>query len=101
MPICKEFRVFVDGGEVQCYHPYWPEGSLIQGGDTYFSPGFDYKAFSTPNDEKALRKLASESGRAVGGKWSVDLLETTKGWYITDMVEAHRSYHWPECPFAE
>ncbi|MCH8821203.1 hypothetical protein IID23_01610 [Patescibacteria group bacterium] len=25
MPITKEFRFFINNGDIQCYHPYWPE----------------------------------------------------------------------------
>ena len=37
-------------------------------------------------------ELASQAGKACGGQWSVDLLETDRGWYITDMAEAVKSY---------
>jgi len=39
-----------------------------------------------------LHELASQAGKACGGQWSVDLLETDRGWYITDMAEAVKSY---------
>lgn len=49
-----------------------------------------------------LYELASRAGKAVGGAWSVDILETTRGypnrWYVTDMAVAEDSWHWPECP---
>ena len=45
-----------------------------------------------------LRNLASAAGKAVGGEWSVDILETRRGWYITDMAEAYKSWHWKDCP---
>jgi hypothetical protein len=46
-----------------------------------------------------LTELANAAGRAVGGVWSIDLLETRRGWMVTDMAEAHKSWHeWPECP---
>ncbi len=45
-----------------------------------------------------IRSLASRAGAAIGGAWSVDILETTRGWFVTDMAEAHKSYHWPTCP---
>ena len=32
MPLCREFRFFVDDGEIRCWHPYWPMESFEQGG---------------------------------------------------------------------
>jgi hypothetical protein len=44
--------------------------------------------------------FAKAAGCAVGGAWSVDILETKRGWFVTDMAEASKSFHWPECPYA-
>jgi hypothetical protein len=98
MPICKEFRFFVDGGKLLCWHPYWPEESLRDGGAAFDNPHFDYKDFCTSNVMDELIALAVSAGSVVGGKWSVDILETSRGWYITDMAEAHKSFHWEGCP---
>jgi hypothetical protein len=27
----------------------------------------------------------------------VDILETKRGWFVTDMAEAGKSWHWPGC----
>ncbi len=99
MPICKEFRFFVQDGEVKCRHPYWPLFSLEQG-RAEFNPGFDYEDFCSllPTDEAALTAIAEAAGRVLGGAWSVDLLETERGWFLTDMAEARSSYHWEGCP---
>lgn len=99
MPICREFRFFVENDEVQCWHPYWPHHALDQGG-AQFNDGdkFDYEAFCTPADIRHLCDLARAAGRAVGGAWSVDLLETKRGWFVTDMAVAADSYHWEDCP---
>lgn len=98
MPVCREFRAFVDDGEVQCVHPYWPEKALMQGGITRPQPDFLAKLYAF--DVDILRKvpvLASRAGAAVGGAWSVDVLETSRGWFVTDMAEAHKSFHWEGC----
>jgi len=100
MPICREFRFFVDDDIVRCWHPYWPLHALEDGEPQYDRP-FDYAEFCTPDDEGALRALAARAGKAVGGSWSVDILETARGWYVTDMAEANKSFHWPDCPNAE
>lgn len=96
MPVCKEFRFFVDGGNIECVHPYWPRHALEQGG--FAISDDDYAALCSMPDEALLHRLASDAGKAVGGRWSVDLLETERGWFLTDMAEAHKSFHWEECP---
>jgi hypothetical protein len=77
MPICKEFRFFVDGASVDCFHPYWPRHALVSGGGELNDA--DYAALCDPGDDiDDLRDLASRAGAAVGGRWSVDLLETER-----------------------
>ena len=44
-----------------------------------------------PVVEKVARAFAGD------GSWSVDVLETDRGWCVTDMAEAEGSFHWPEC----
>jgi hypothetical protein len=97
MPICREFRYFVDDGKIRCVHPYWPDYALEQGGVDLAT--FDYKALCA-GQVPGLDCLAEEAGKAVGGSWSIDILETRNGWYVTDMAEAHKSFHWDGCPMA-
>jgi hypothetical protein len=96
MPVCKEFRFFVDGGTVECFHPYWPRYALEQGGCDLSDD--EFSTLCDPGDIGALSALASRAGAALGGRWSVDLLETERGWFLTDMAEAHKSFHWEDCP---
>jgi hypothetical protein len=93
MPICREFRFFVEDGAVKCWHPYWPLDSLEEGG----AEGVDYDALCKLPDDVNLHDLAIRASNAVPGAWSVDILETKRGWFITDMAEAGKSYHWPSC----
>jgi hypothetical protein len=95
MPICKEFRFFVKNDEIICWHPYWPMGALEQGGVKLSD--IDYVGLCRMDDEGVLSEIASAAGGAVGGSWSVDILETSRGWYLTDMAEAHKSFHWEGC----
>lgn len=98
MPICREFRFFVEDGEVKCWHPYWPPVPLLDGRPE-FTDWFRYADFADPGDDlPALKDIASRAGAACGGAWSVDLLETERGWYLTDMAEARSSFHWEGCP---
>jgi len=94
MPVCREFRFFVEDERIVCRHPYWPLHALEHGGAP---PTLDFDELCRIPDEAALSALASAAGRAVGGAWSVDILETRRGWFITDMAEAHKSYHWEGC----
>lgn len=96
MPVCREFRFFVEAGEVQCVHPYWPLGALKDGGLAVDSPCGWYEDFCRLDDDEPKR-LAEAVSRAVDGAWSVDILETKRGWYVTDMAKAAMSFHWPEC----
>jgi hypothetical protein len=93
MPICREFKFFVEDGIVKCYHPYWPLDSLEQGG----AQGIDYEALCKLPDDVNLHDLAVRAGKAAPGSWSIDILETKRGWFVTDMAEARASYHWPSC----
>ena len=98
MPVCREYRFFVTGGRVDCWHPYWPKEAIIEGGLS--EKEIDIEALHAEPPGK-LFQLAESAGRAVGGSWSVDILDTEKGWYITDMAEAWESWHWPACPNSE
>lgn len=100
MPICREFRVFVAGGEVVCHHPYWPEDSLTRGLADWpddWNQVYDRLCRLTPGEALEIRRLARSAGEAVPGDWSVDILETERGWYIIDMALAGQSFHWSGC----
>lgn len=96
LPVCREFRFFVDDGKVLCWHPYWPREALEQGGA---SPSLDYDALCVidPEDFCHIEMLATKAGKTIGGAWSVDILETARGWHVTDMARASESFHWPGC----
>jgi ATP-grasp domain, R2K clade family 3 len=95
MPVCREFRFFVRDGEIICAHPYWPKESLQKGGCNADRELMENLFF--PDDRSELQDLAKRAGRAVGGAWSVDILETKRGWFVTDLAEASKSFHWEGC----
>lgn len=120
MPLCREFRVFVRDAEVLCSHPYWPWASVKRGfpintkqppefADDWLEriipPGAKDKWKNlcrlNPFENLKIEQLASRAGAAVGGEWSVDLLETDRGWMVIDMAVASESWHWPGCPVAK
>jgi hypothetical protein len=94
MPLCREFRFFVADGEVRCSHPYWPTEAIEQGGA---SPALSVE-LARPENYGAAAELAQRVSRAIEGAWSVDILETKRGWFVTDMAEAEKSFHWEGCP---
>jgi hypothetical protein len=99
-PVCKEFRFFVNEGDVICWHPYWPLSALQDGGwevDADEAIAYSELCHIDYENLMALKDIASRAGVACGGSWSVDLLETERGWVLTDMAEAHKSYHWEGC----
>lgn len=98
MPVCREFRAFVRDDAVECMHPYWPMNALEQGdADNPITSYEKLRDLSDHQSEAQLFSLASKAGAACGGYWSVDMLETERGWYITDMAEGEKSFHWEGC----
>lgn len=102
MPLVREFRCFVDGNKLLCYHPYWPWAVVVEGCADHKAPdGLEakYKALceTSTTELYAIAKLATAAGKACGGQWSVDILDTDRGWMITDMAMAKDSWHWPGC----
>lgn len=101
MPVVREWRCFVLDRHVQCLHPYWPKGALAGGMTTHEGLDDLYRRLQqiTPAEWDLCQDLALKACEAVGGGWwSVDLLCTKEGFYVTDMAEGERSYHWEDCP---
>lgn len=107
MPITKERRYFVEGSEVLCAHPYWPEEAFVS---RYERDHADVKNWrellaklneDSEEDRRQLQLLTQRAGAAVEGAWSIDWLWTKRGWYLTDMAPAETSYHWEGCPTAD
>lgn len=113
MPARKEVRSFIRDGEIICVHPYWPKESLLQGMvipasqagqplrrllslvDDAYESLCDFGDDWRPTVEKVAEAFSGD------GAWSVDVLWTDRGWMVTDMAEAARSFHWEGCPLAE
>jgi hypothetical protein len=95
MPVCKEFRFFVKDGKVTCWHPYWPLSALRDGG--WAGEDISYNELCHLHNENELILLAERTGAVLGDAWSIDILETERGWFVTDLAEAHKSYHWEGC----
>lgn len=113
MPLVREMRAFVGNGAVQCLHPYWPEGAIRQGFAYRDHPAESLPAGLTEmiqaattwtadeeRDVRALLLRVAAAMQETGEVWSVDVLDTARGWYVTDCAVAERSFHWPGCPNA-
>lgn len=101
MPVNREFRYFVESEDVQCFHPYWPRAALEQGGLSVDDAARVAEELERVDRLDLVDSLACRAGEALGGAWSIDLLETERGWYITDCALAKDSWHWDGCPVAE
>lgn len=94
-PVTREFRVFVSGGEVKYHNPYWPEDAVKDGGPTTenWKESLERISLLDGEEQREIYDLASAAGGAVGGNWSVDIIETkNNGWFVTDMAVAEKSF---------
>jgi hypothetical protein len=87
MPVCKEFRYFIEDGRYCCSHPYWPREALIDGGLDVTRQVYDALCAGRTQE---LDRIAIDAGAAVGGAWSVDILETQRGWIV--VFPSHRPH---------
>jgi hypothetical protein len=105
MPLVKEIRGFVRDGMIECWHPYWPPDSIQQGfgcDEDEIAELSDVIHEATTFDAAELDAALALLRRAAvvfadDGEWSIDVFKTRNGWYVTDMAEAARSWHWPDC----
>lgn len=76
MPVCREFRVFVNDGDIECWHPYWPMEALELGGVDDPKAAFERLACRRQDKPEFMQEqveflgLASIAGRLVvdGGR---------------------------------
>lgn len=105
MPLVREYRGFVRDGKVVCVHPYWPVESIMDGLDAAVRTAdrrADFEEFVGRAAPAEVFNLLYRVAQlfAGDGAWSVDVLETALGWYVTDMATAGQSFHWAGCPRA-
>lgn len=95
MPVTEEWRVFVDGNQFLCVHPYWPEDAIqkpsVENWKERLADLYRIGAHAQ------VLYLACMAGQALRGKWSVDVLKTERGYYITDVALARMSWHDESC----
>lgn len=107
MPLVVEARAFARHGGIVCAHPYWPRDAILDGyrRDTTTSPEWKNsiadRGAADPETLDGWKPIADHAARAFADEpegFSIDLLKTRRGWYVTDMALADRSFHWPGCP---
>lgn len=96
MPVVTEWRFFARDGRIQCVHPYWPTDALEQGRPSAPDWRDALVYLHRPPPPEAVDQ-AVRAARAFEGYWSIDVLESTAGFFVTDMAEGDRSFHWPGC----
>lgn len=98
MPVRREFRLFVRDGAIECLHPYWPADSIKD-----HEPSVpDWRELlakmnEVGDDRGEVESLALRVAAVLPGYWSVDVLATPRGWYVTDCAMGDNSYHWEGC----
>lgn len=99
MPVVPELRCFVSGGELVASVPYWPRDCFSWG----VSCKDWEKRLDRMNREINIHRsgadhLAIRVAEAFANEraWSVDVLMTERGWYVTDMALAAHSWGCPQ-----
>lgn len=105
MPLVREVRAFIKDGRVVCTHPYWPAGAVregLRGADGAYIDDLVREVCCVPKYLVGWAGLLDRVADAFAGDgaWSVDVLDTARGWYVTDMAPAESSWHWPGCATA-
>ena len=101
MPINKERRYFVRGGEVVCWHPYWPETAFDrhparQAHDPRWRELLRRMQDADTQADGLLNDYALRVAKQFDGFWSVDFAKAKDGtWYLLDMALGDNSYHMP------
>lgn len=117
MPLVPEARCFIENGQVVCKHFYWPVEAIAQGLPLFADAGegvFD----QSPRDIAKASQLFAEIEKLINwdhvhdlaqnvanafpeGYWSVDMIPARDQWWVTDMAEGERSFHFPGCEKAK
>lgn len=95
MPITREFRYFVRDGKIDSSQPYWPPSSILRPDRDDWRGWLFAASLTNESERQELEGLAIKAGEALGGYWSVDMLQTADGgWVVTDLAEGACSFKW-------
>ena len=100
MPVAKERRYFIKDGQIQCHHPYWPKGAIRDPNNDKWEAILERQNTETEKEIKLLFEYCLLVAKQLEGYWSVDFAYgQDKKWYLIDMAEGDRSFHWLDCEF--
>lgn len=104
MPVCRERRVFVRDGVVECIHPYWPEDAIQE--DRNNPLPADWKDQLHDLNDMCGEEIGQLSfmgkifGQHLPGYWSVDFAYgLDKHWWMIDAARGEISWHPIDCQF--
>jgi len=97
MPVNRERRYFFNDGKVVSHIAYWPEDAFIN----HKKPDGWRAMLTEVNRQDALEiehltTMTLQVAKRFKGAWALDWLWTKRGWYATDMAEAHRAWGCPK-----
>jgi hypothetical protein len=104
MPVARERRYFIKGGQVICHHPYWVEKAIKFWQKNYTPPKNWRQLLKELNTETSeeisiLTEYSKKVATIMKGFWSVDFAMGKDGtWYLIDMALGADSWHPSDCP---
>lgn len=103
MPVSQEVRVFVRDGFIECWHNYWFEDAIEQGGtDNLPEHWKDLLKETYFGVDDSINELSMKAGMIAGklkGYWSLDFAKGKDGkWWFIDAALGERSWHSDDCP---
>jgi len=98
LPINKERRFFLRDGEIQCHHPYWPNEVIRRPSVGDWEEKLAHMNMITKKESEYLYDRSLGVAKLFDGYWSLDWsMDHAGNWWVIDMAEGDRSYHWPDC----
>ena len=100
MPVAKEQRFFIKNGKIQCSHAYWPEWAIENPTIPNWKEELKKLNTLTQEDKDTLNDYVMRVAKVFDGYWSVDFAKGKNGaWYLIDMAEGGKSFHWTACEY--
>lgn len=99
-PVTKERRYITNGGKAIAKWPYWPPFSIEDADCDDWQPKLSAINEETPEEVAFLQPLAEKVAAILQPyDWAIDFLQDVNGkWWITDVQESNRSFHWTDYP---
>lgn len=92
MPIGRERRCVVRDGEVEEVFPYWPVRAFEWNAPKRITEAIGLISSITREELAIIEPLAESVGKALGGDWTVDFMESERGWMLIDCAQLKDSW---------